>query len=56
MHAIVPPHASQDNDVQFWPGTNTDHFTVAAAYRLITGSEMTDGDKKWSPIWKINSM
>jgi ribonuclease HI len=56
MHAIVPPHASHDNDIQFWPGTNTGHFTVAAAYRLITGGDMHDGDKKWSQIWKINSM
>jgi hypothetical protein len=56
MHAIVPPHDSQEEDVQLWPGTNTGQFTVAAAYHLITGDDRHNCHKKWSQILKINSM
>jgi hypothetical protein len=56
LQAIVPPHTSHEEDVQLWPGTNTGQFTVSAAYHLITGDAMKCGEKKWSQIWKINSM
>jgi hypothetical protein len=56
MHDIIPPHASQEEDIQLWPGTSTGQFTIFAAYHLITGADMRNDEKKWSQIWKINSM
>jgi hypothetical protein len=56
LQAIVPHHTSHEEDVQLWPGTNTGQFTVSAAYHLITGDAMKRDEKKWSQIWKINSM
>jgi hypothetical protein len=56
MHAIVPPHENQGEDVQLWPGTSMGEFTVAAAYQALTGATTNENDMKWTKIWKIDSI
>jgi hypothetical protein len=56
LHAIVPPHPSQEEDIQLWPGTATGHFTVSSAYYMITRHTLNDANKRWKEIWKIESI
>jgi ribonuclease HI len=54
MLAIVPPHDSQGEDIQLWPGMNTGKFTVSSAYHLIIGGLVENVDNKWKQIWKLD--
>jgi mannosylglycoprotein endo-beta-mannosidase len=56
MHAIVPPHENQGEDVQLWPGTSMGEFTVAVAYQALTGATTNENDMNWTKIWKIDSI
>jgi ribonuclease HI len=56
LHSIVPPHASQGEDTPLWPRSSLGHFTVSAAYNLLTNTGMRSMEQKWNQIWKIESM
>jgi ribonuclease HI len=56
LHAIVPPHASNEEDKQFWPGTTSGQFTASSAYYMLTKNTLNDVNKRWKEIWKIESI
>jgi hypothetical protein len=56
LHSIVPPHENQGEDTPLWTGSSLGHFTVSAAYNLLTNTDMRNMEQNWNQIWKIESM